>query len=290
MEWHQDPERESRERDKERAEDLGLSGFDFIGREDDRAVCRALGEFLTHRLHQTFVSPEAIGALHPEIMPATACRVATDVSIQLLQLAVERLFDSPVKDLRADIFQILHGTNMGTHEGLSMLCLGLREDPESVLVAARYRAAPFEESSSGDAAEHMSPPRQQIPATHPERPRSTWLRQQESSETIRALGKIMSSTLESKMVSSDAFQALHPDIPREMAQGGAYELSLLLVMARLRAMPHHHTVDHCSLNQILRGTLSGRAEVLEALCRALEVSSAQVLSQARVEGKGIGGD
>ncbi len=286
MEWHQDPEQESRERDKERAEDLGLSCFDFIGREDERAVCRALGEFLSHRLHQRFVSPENVSALHSEIMPEMAWSIATSLSTELVQRAVQRLFDSSNKDLRADIRQVLSGTSMGTHEGLSMLCLGLQEDPQAVLTAARYRAAPFLESVSKSEGEDLGLPHVPVSSRYRAPSSSALLRDEESLETIRALGRIMRGALDEKLVTPHAVQALHPDIPLEMAEGCAYEISLSVVMARLRANSDCSPVHHSSLNQILGGTPSGRREALEALCRALDLSSAQVLQQARAEGAG----
>lgn len=286
MEWHQDPEQESRERDKERAEDLGLSGCAFIGREDDRAVCQALAELLSRRLHQRFVSPENVSALHPEITPEMAWSTATSLSTELVQRLVERLFDSAIKDLRSDIRQILSGTSMGTHEGLAMLCLGLQEDPQGVLAAARYRADPFLESVSRNDGEGLRLPHDLVSSRCNAPSSSALLYDEESGETIRALGRIMRSALDEKLITPYAVQSLHPDIPLEMAGGCAYEMSLALVMARLREISDCSPIDHSSLNQILGGTLSSRREALEALCRALDLSSAQVLQQARAEGAG----
>jgi hypothetical protein len=284
MERHYDPEGESREQDKERAEDLGLSGCEFIGREHDPAVCRALAELVSRRLHKKFVSPESVKALHEEMTPETASSTATHLSIELLQRAIRKLFEVEVKDLRSDIRQIVNGTTMGTREGLSMVCLGLQEDPDILLATASYAVDSFAESLSTYSGEEFRLPRVEISSGLSDVQDRTFLRERESVETIRALGEILRDALAKTMVAPRDVRELHPDIPPEMADGCAYELSLTLVMARLSSTDKGRSIDGCSLNQVLGGTLSGRVAAFEALCGALDLSSAEVLSRARDEG------
>jgi hypothetical protein len=165
-----------------------------------------------------------------------------------------------------------------------MLCLGLQEDPQGLLAAARYRADPFLENFSKSEAEALGLPHDLVSLPYRAPLSSALLRDEESLETIRALGRVMRSALANKIVAPQAVQELHPDIPLEMAGGCAYEISLALVIARLRTIPDCSPMDHSSLTQILGGTLSGRRGALEALCRALDLSSTQVLQQARAEG------
>jgi len=285
MEWDQDPEQRSRELDKARAENLGLSGVDFVSRENETAVCRTVAELLSERLHQKFVSPPSISALHPEISLDTASSTATTMSIELLQRSINKRFECPIKDLRADMLQIVRGTNMGTHEGLSMLCLALAEDPEDILARATYMGSICSvEVSQCSSVDDVEVSQTQFTSARADCSSSPLLLHLETAETIRALGKILTSELAHALVASRAVQSLHPEISDGMASGCAYELSLTLVMARLRALPDFPTANHSSLTQVLGGTLSSRKGAFDALCAALGVSGEAVLARARAQG------
>jgi hypothetical protein len=280
MEWHDGPDHDFSERDKEYAEDLGLSGHDFIGRENDPAVCQALAELLSEQLHRQFVSSRAVQALHPEISFEMARYVATTLSIQLVQRSGRQSFDCPVKDLRADMKQILSGTSMGTHEGLSMLCLVLGEDVEGLLMRAHANKA-FLETSSSEVEPEVGAMGYQANSQFEGPKPSPLLIQTESQETIFRIGKLLTRELHKQLVSPQQIETLHSDIPIDIARGYAYELSLSAVMSRLRRAPDPRVIDHSSLNQILGGTLSSRMVALEALCQGLNVDSSVALDAAR---------
>jgi len=286
MEWDQDPEQRPWEFDKARAEDLGLSGVDFVSRENETAVCRAVAELLSERLHQEFVSPPSISLLHPEITLNTASSIATTMSIELLQSSIKKRFECPIKDLRADMLQIVRGTNMGTHEGLSMLCLALEEDPEDILTRATYMSNTYSaEVLQRGSIDNFKVSQAQFTSARADCSSSPLLLNLETAETIQALGKILTSELAHALVTPRAVQSLHPEISDGMASSYAYELSLTLVIARLRARPDLPRANHSSLTQVLGGTLSSQKGAFDALCAALEVSSEDVLARARAQGR-----
>jgi hypothetical protein len=113
---------------------------------------------------------------------------------------------------------------------------------------------------------------------------SPFLLNLETAETIRALGKILTSELADALVTPQAVQSLHPEISDGMASSYAYELSLTLVLARLRARPDLPRANHSSLTQVLGGTLSSQKGAFDAPCAALEVSGEDVLARARAHG------
>lgn len=280
MTWQEKYDEHARKRDQDRAEDLGLSGFDFIGRQEDTIVRQALSIILSRKMYDAFVSPEQIQNLHPSITPDTSESYARQLSLQLIQITIGERSDCPVKDLRADMNQILSGAAVGTFEGLVMLCLAVGETSESILLRAQA-LSPYEvESILGTNISEDSPP---LVSENPVgfHPRSKLLADEESMPTLQALGRLLTEKLYEEFVTPSAIQQLHDKIPHQMSRGTAHELSMTLLSERLRTIVNGPRIDHSALTQVLGGTLMAQSHAFKAICQALGVNEQDILCDAR---------
>jgi transcriptional regulator with XRE-family HTH domain len=282
-----DPHEErARERGQDCAEDLGLQGCTFIGRdEEDTTLCQALGIILLRKVYDTFLSPEQIQDLHPSITPDTSQHYARDLSIQLIQITMNERYGVVVGDHRNDITQILHGTAMGTHEALTFLCEAVEEVPESVLLQAQV-LSPYEVEAilADNPSENSNFPVLCNPVGF--HTRSQLLADTESTATIQALGRLLTTMLYREFVSPSEIQQLREKLPPQMSSGTAYELSMTLLRERLCAEQRGPRIDHGALTQVFGGTRMAQAHALEAICRALDVDKDQILRAAREDSQG----
>jgi hypothetical protein len=272
----------SKYRDSDRAENLGLSGHDFLAKDEYPGVCCALGSIVTDELWNTFVSPTSLDTLHSEIAPRISEHHATELSIELAQIRLASIFDAPTKDLRADLRQLAKGTTATSREALVMASIVLKTSTDSLLWRARS-CADEDVGSPGKlaAAEVACSVARGERAVLPTAPRRMLVEDLDPG-SIRRVGVILSELLDHTFVSAKAVSALHPDIPEAMARGTARELSLHLLINRVEANGHYpRTVWHSAVTQVLGGTLSAQSSSLDAVCEALGVEPFKIIESAQ---------
>lgn len=112
-----------------------------------------------------------------------------------------------------------------------------------------------------------------------------FLHQNESNETIEALGQILTAELLSRYVCVEEVKALHSSITDEMAQREAFGLSKQLLWGEVKEMLDKGApISMSDMDQVFAGSAMATREALVTVCLGMGLRTGEVLEEARARG------
>jgi hypothetical protein len=112
-----------------------------------------------------------------------------------------------------------------------------------------------------------------------------FLHENESRETIQALGSLLSEHLLSQYVSPEKMRNLHPSVTEEIAEREAYSLSRGLLWNDIATMIEEgRPISMSDMDQVFAGTTMASREALVTICLGLGLRTSEILEKARALG------
>lgn len=112
-----------------------------------------------------------------------------------------------------------------------------------------------------------------------------FLHENESRETIQALGRLLTENLLSQYVSPEKMRSLHSSVTEEIAEREAFSFSKQLLFNDIATMMEEgRPISMSDMDQVFAGTTVASREALVTICLGLGLRTSEMLEKARALG------